>query len=86
MLVSVRWVVFDRVWRRSQGTDMHDHSARSSSKRLAEQLQRLWSTPTKAECQRLSRAAAANEQAEQLDTWEDEGGTIAPRDATRGEP
>ena len=65
---------------------MHDHSARSSSKRLAEPLQRLWSTPTKAECQRLSRAAAANEQAEQLDTWEDDGGTIAPRDATRGEP
>jgi len=62
MLVSVRWAVFDRVWRRSQGTDMHDHSARSSSKRLAEQLQRLWSTPAKAECQRLSRAAGANEQ------------------------
>jgi hypothetical protein len=65
---------------------MHDHSARSSSKPLAEQLQRLWSTPTKAECQRLSRAGAADEQSEQLDTWEDEGGTIAARDATRGEP
>jgi hypothetical protein len=65
---------------------MHDHSARSSSKPLAEQLQSLWTTPTKAECQRLSRAGAADEQAEQLDTWEDEGGTIAARDATRGEP
>jgi hypothetical protein len=65
---------------------MHDHSARSSSKPLAEQLQRLWSTPTKAECRRLSCAGAADEQAEQLDTWEDEGGTIAARDATGGEP
>jgi hypothetical protein len=65
---------------------MHDHSARSSSKPLAEQVQRLWSTPTKAECQRLSRAGTADEQAEQLDTWEDEGGSIAARDATRGEP
>jgi hypothetical protein len=65
---------------------MHDHSARSSSKPLAEQVQRLWSTPTKAECQRLSRAGIADEQAEQLDTWEDEGGSIAARDATRGEP
>jgi hypothetical protein len=65
---------------------MHDHSARSSSKPLAAQVQRLWSAPTKAECQRLSRAGAADEQAEQLDTWEDEGGTIAARDATRGEP
>jgi hypothetical protein len=66
--------------------DMHDHSARSSSKPLAEQLQRLWSTPTKAKCQRLSRAGAADEQSEQLDTWEDEGGTIAARDATSDEP
>jgi hypothetical protein len=65
---------------------MHDHSARRSSKPLAEQLQRLWSTPTKAECQRLSGAGAADEQAEQLDTWEDEGGSIAARDETRGEP
>jgi hypothetical protein len=64
---------------------MHDHGATSCSRRLAEQLQRLWSTPTKAECQRLSRGAAANEQAEQLDIWEGEGGTIVPRDAPRGE-
>jgi hypothetical protein len=59
---------------------MHEHSARSNSKWLAEQLQRLWSKPTKAECVRLSNAAPTNEQAQQLDTWEDEGGTIAPRD------
>ena len=59
---------------------MPEHSAGSNSKWLAEQLQRLWSKPTKAECLRLSNAAPTNEQAQQLDTWEDEGGTLAPRD------
>lgn len=65
---------------------MHEHSARSNSKWLTERLQRLWSKPTKAECLRLSNAAPTNEQAQQLNTWEDEGGTIAPRDPPGGVP
>jgi hypothetical protein len=52
----------------------------SSTARLAEQLQRLWSQPTKAECLRLSDGST-NEQPEQFYTWEDEGGRIAPRDS-----
>lgn len=61
---------------------MHDLSASSTSKRLAEELQRLWNKPTTAECLRLSNTAGTNAEAEQLDTWEGEGGTSAPRERT----
>jgi hypothetical protein len=61
---------------------MHDLSAPGTSKRLAEELQGLWNKPTTADCLRRSTAAGTNEEAEQLDTWEGEGGTSAPREGT----
>jgi hypothetical protein len=57
---------------------MHDHTAPIGSKRLAQELKRLWGEPSAAECARVSRDAQMR-QAAQLNDWEDEGGRTAPR-------
>lgn len=57
---------------------MQNDMAPGASSQLAKELKRLWNEPTAAECRRLSRDAESNQQAAQLDAWEDEGGTSAP--------
>ena len=57
---------------------MHDLTA-PISKQLAAALHRVWTESTAAESLRASRDAETHAQAAQLDDWEDEGGTTAPR-------
>ena len=57
---------------------MHDFTA-PISKELATALHRAWKEPTAADWQRASRDTDTHAQAAQLDDWEDEGGTPAPR-------
>jgi hypothetical protein len=64
----------------AQEAAMHDHMTPIYSRRLADELKRLWNEPTTAKCLRLSRDPQANHQTAPLDAWEDEGGTTAPRE------
>ena len=57
---------------------MHDFTA-PISKELAAALHRVWKEPTAADWLRVSRDTETQAQRAQLDDWEDEGGTTAPR-------
>ena len=59
---------------------MQNDMAPGASSQLAKELKGLWNEPTTAKCRRLSRDAQSHQQTAQLDTWEDEGGTSAPRE------
>jgi hypothetical protein len=48
----------------------------------AGELQRLWNEPTAAACRRASRDTDPPVQEPELDEWESEGGTTAPREPT----
>lgn len=57
---------------------MHDFTA-PISRRLSAALHRVWKEPTAADWLRVSRDTETQAQRAQLDDWEDEGGTTAPR-------
>jgi hypothetical protein len=57
---------------------MHDFTA-PISPRLAAALHRVWPGATIANCPEVSRGAETRAQAAQLNDWENDGGTPAPR-------
>jgi hypothetical protein len=58
---------------------MHDQTAANNSMRLERELKRPPNEPTPAACPRATPDAHEPNLAAQLDAWEDEGGTPAPR-------
>jgi hypothetical protein len=58
---------------------MHDHAAGNNPVRLQGELKRQRNEPTLAECPRATPDAHEPHLEAQLDAWEDEGGTPAPR-------
>ncbi len=60
---------------------MHDPTA-PISKELPAALHQVWKGSTAVDWQPASRDADTHAQAAQLDDWEDEGGTPAPRESS----